>query len=105
MLILAGGGSYYFAKRSINADRAERAEAEERSRQAHERMRVQEMMMRKSEAADGASSKGSGGRTDPSREAVGGDPAPVTHEQEKVAARGRFEAAEPFRAPKGDRFS
>jgi len=40
----------------------------------------------------------------PSREAKG-DPAPVTHTQEQMAAGGRYEAAEPFRSRKGDRFS
>lgn len=40
----------------------------------------------------------------PSREAAG-EPAPVTHEQETAAAKGRYEAAEPYRSRKGDRFS
>ena len=40
----------------------------------------------------------------PSREAAG-DPAPVTHEQETAAAKRRYEAAEPYRSRKGDRFS
>jgi hypothetical protein len=35
----------------------------------------------------------------------GADPAPVTHAQEEMAARGKYEAAEPFRSRKGDRFS
>ncbi|KAK4991619.1 hypothetical protein LTR66_000168 [Elasticomyces elasticus] len=43
VLILAGGGAYYFAKRSINADRAERAEAEHRKRAISQRLRTQEL--------------------------------------------------------------
>lgn len=34
ILVLAGGGVYYFAKRSINSERAERAGARNRSRTA-----------------------------------------------------------------------
>lgn len=121
VLIVAGGGSYYFAKRSINADREERANAEERRRQQRERMRVQEMVSRGASTGTGSGSTtaqhsakrkenaalatGGGDNPDPSRQAEGGDPAPVTHGQEQMARRGRYEAAEPYRAPKGDRFS
>jgi hypothetical protein len=40
----------------------------------------------------------------PSREAVG-DPAPVNHAQMGMSTKGQYEAAEPFRSRKGDRFS
>lgn len=43
-------------------------------------------------------------RPSPSQEA-GTDPAPVTHAQEDMSAKGKYEAAEPFRSRKGDRFS
>lgn len=120
MLIVAGAGSYYFAKRSINADREERALAEERRRQERDKMRVQQMVSR-----GAAAGTGSGATTathsmkrkehaaiaievdnpHPSRQAEGGDPAPVTHDQAQMAMRGRYEAAEPYRTKKGDRFS
>ena len=117
ILVLAGGGSYYFAKRSINADRAQRAEAEEQRRQQRERLRMQALMH------DAETGTGSGTTTglsnakrkeklprhgddnpDPSLQGSG-DPAPVTHAQEQAAVRGKYEAAEPFRSRKGDRFS
>ena len=43
-------------------------------------------------------------RPSPSQEG-GADPAPVTHAQEETSMRGKYEAAEPFRSRKGDRFS
>lgn len=96
MLILAGGGAYYFAKRSINADREERALAMERRRQATRPVRA-------SDVAASSSKNGVSDRPSPSLEA-GADPAPVGHVGEEVA-KGKFEAAEPFRSRKGDRFS
>jgi len=44
-------------------------------------------------------------RPDPNREVAQGDPAPVSHAQEEMSHRGKYEAAEPFRSRKGDRFS
>ncbi|EMC94128.1 hypothetical protein BAUCODRAFT_150335 [Baudoinia panamericana UAMH 10762] len=122
VLIIAGGGSYYFAKRSVNADRTERAEAEEKRRQLRERMRVQEELSRRSSRVTGTGEGATTGLSNakrrdnivlrtgndnpsPSQQAEGGDPAPVTHEQEEMARKGRYEAAEPFRSRKGDRFS
>jgi uncharacterized protein HemX len=91
VLILAGGGAYYFAKRSINADREERAAMNERRRQAQ----------RPARSAQNSSFQD---RPSPSQEG-GADPAPVSHAQEEMAAKGKYEAAEPFRSRKGDRFS
>ena len=96
VLILAGGGAYYFAKRSINADREERAMAAERRRQAQRPLRTSDYApSTKSNVQD---------RPSPSQEG-GADPAPVTHAQEDLSAKGKYEAAEPFRSRKGDRFS
>lgn len=36
---------------------------------------------------------------------VKGDPAPVTHVDEKIASKSKYEASEPYRSRKGDRFS
>lgn len=94
VLILAGGGAYYFAKRSINADREERAAMQERRRQA----------MRPARPSDFAQPSQISDRPSPSQEG-GADPAPVTHAQEEMSSRGKYEAAEPFRSRKGDRFS
>ena len=108
ILILAGGGAYYFAKRSINADREERAHAEERRRQQRERFRTQEALSRKSAlAGEGAADGGRGsGKPAPNAEKPYiGDPAPVTHAQEEMAKRGKYEASEPYRSRRGDRFS
>ncbi|TKA69695.1 hypothetical protein B0A55_07856 [Friedmanniomyces simplex] len=120
VLVVAGAGSYYFAKRSINADREERAMAEEKRRQQRERMRIQEMVSRGASAGTGAGTTTAAHSAkrkehaaiatgadsmDPSRQAEDGDPAPVTHEQTQMASRGKYEAAEPYRAPRGDRFS
>lgn len=98
MLILAGGGAYYFAKRSINADREERALAMERRRQATRPVRA-------SDVVASSSKNGVSDRPSPSLEA-GADPAPVGHVgEENGVSKGKFEAAEPFRSRKGDRFS
>ena len=94
VLILAGGGAYYFAKRSINADREERAAMNERRRQA----------MRPQRPASTSQNPANQDRPSPSQEG-GADPAPVTHAQEEASMRGKYEAAEPFRSRKGDRFS
>ncbi|KAK0915403.1 hypothetical protein LTR91_015665 [Friedmanniomyces endolithicus] len=120
VLVVAGAGSYYFAKRSINADREERAMAEERRRQQRENMRTQEMVSRGASAGTGAGTTTAqhsakrkenaaiatgADNLDPSRQVEGGDPAPVTHEQTRMAQRGRYEAAEPYKTRGGDRFS
>lgn len=99
VLIVAGGGSYYFAKRSINADREERAHAEEMRRQNAEKQRVQEAMARNS-AALAKKAKRKSDHPSPSVEA-GGDPAPVEHE----IPQSKFAASEPYRSKRGDRFS
>ncbi|CZT21249.1 uncharacterized protein RCC_07112 [Ramularia collo-cygni] len=98
VLIVAGGGSYYFAKRSINADREERAHAEEMRRQNAEKQRVAEAMARSSNMAKKAKRKSD--HPSPSDEA-GGDPAAVEHE----IPQSKFAASEPYRSKRGDRFS
>ncbi|KAK4622221.1 hypothetical protein CLAFUR4_07379 [Fulvia fulva] len=107
VLIVAGAGSYYFAKRSINADRDERAHNVELQRQHRERLRAQEAVTR--EAAIQTSSPVSGNSATPgssigpSKDA-GQDPAPTGHAESELP-KGRYEAREPFRSRKGDRFS
>ncbi|KAI9758425.1 MAG: hypothetical protein M4579_003054 [Chaenotheca gracillima] len=133
-LIVAGGGAYYFAKRSINAERDARHE-EEMSR----RRRIRELELsyippthsgsgsKKSKSSTSASAAsggadgggaGVGGKRQrenegdfaesPSQEASH-DPAPTRHapenEGQRVEEKGKYEASVPYRAKKGDRFS
>ncbi|KAJ5573772.1 uncharacterized protein N7459_008199 [Penicillium hispanicum] len=125
-LCVAGGGAYYFAKQSINADRQARFEAEykrkaqlkaietEHKRQAalgtpsatstptpgDDASLKRANMSRFQNAADDVAS--------PSSEASH-DPAPTRHEpmteNDRVLEKGKYEAAEPFRPPRGNRFS
>lgn len=107
--MLAGGTAYYFAKQSINADRAARFE--------EQRMRKQ--MAQSLEYGDNvpsqpgsATSMGGEPRTDtagsPSQESSS-DPAPTRHapttEQQRVLEKSKYESSTPFKSPKGDRFS
>ncbi|KAJ5104659.1 hypothetical protein NUU61_002006 [Penicillium alfredii] len=121
-LCIAGGGAYYFAKRSINADRAARFDAENK-RKAH--LKAMEAADRRratlstptSTPSDDASLKranmarfqnANDDVASPSAEASH-DPAPTRHEpmneNERVLEKGKYEAAEPFRPPRGNRFS
>lgn len=121
---MAGGGAYYFAKRSINADRAARHDAEFK-KQARLR-RLEEAQYAKPAASTegyampkkaprGTMSenvavkvKGLDHAGDPSSEASE-DVAAVGHAPEttdqKIRERSKYEAAEPYRSKKGDRFS
>ena len=100
----AGGGAYYFAKRSINADKKARHEAEMKRRRLTESFELNSKAPPPKEkhrkAADPTSS--------PSTEASH-DPASTRHlpkgEAQKTREKPKYEASEPFRARKGDRFS
>ncbi len=99
ILCLAGGGAYYFAKRSINADRAERAMAEEQRRQQRERLRMVHTDSRDEHGG------GKDGKRAPNAEKLhNGDPAPVDHAQ-GPREESKYEQQEVFRSKKGDRFS
>lgn len=95
----AGGGAYYFAKKSINADRAERHAEDQRRR-------------RLAKSLDGRPTSTPHPQADvagsPSQEASH-DPAPTRHapenEHQRVKEKSKYEASEPFRSTKGDRFS
>ncbi|KAL9121567.1 MAG: hypothetical protein Q9187_001871 [Circinaria calcarea] len=105
-LIVAGGGSYYFAKRSINADKRARHEAGMKRRRLIESLEhsgsTQPVHRRKElyRGADNASS--------PSTEASH-DPAPTRHAPENAGQqaneKSKYEPSEPYRTKKGDRFS
>ena len=102
---VAGGAAYYFAKKSINEDRATRFEAEQRRR------RIQESLEYTAKAeppmSSGVTKNGGPARADssgsPSQEATL-DPAPTRHaphtEGERVREKSKYETSEPFRAKK-----
>ena len=97
ILILAGGGAYYFAKRSINADREERARRVEEQRQSRERARVTEETLRDSKSISESQTPRAPNAERPQER----DPAPVEHAHQES----KFEAKAPWRSRKGDRFS
>jgi len=121
LLCVAGGGAYYFAKKSINADRAARYEAE--TRQQARLRRLENTATFNTEPAT-KSKKKSASPTDPnsgthnmkgldhagspsseiSEDAAPVGHAPIDHEQ-KVREKSKYEATEPYRSRKGDRFS
>ncbi|KAI9722941.1 MAG: hypothetical protein M1812_001390 [Candelaria pacifica] len=97
-LVIAGGGAYYFAKKSINADRAERHAEDMRRRRMAQSLEGRPQPPRPQSDVAGS----------PSQEASH-DPAPTRHapenEHQRVREKSKYEASEPFRAKKGDRFS
>ncbi|KAJ5949019.1 hypothetical protein N7454_002326 [Penicillium verhagenii] len=123
-LCVAGGGAYYFAKQSINADRQNRFETEMKRKAQN---RAMEDEHRRQAATVGPISTPTPGDdaslkranmsqfqnaaddvASPSAEASH-DPAPTRHEpmteNDRVLEKGKYEAAEPFRPPRGNRFS
>ncbi|CAG8940648.1 unnamed protein product [Penicillium salamii] len=119
-LCVAGGGAYYFAKQSINADRQSRFEAEikhktqmklmeeEHKRQAlavpaHTNGDPSSNLARMAKFQNSADDVAS-----PSVEASH-DPAATRHEPlteaDRVLEKGKYEAAQPYRPPSGNRFS
>ena len=101
----AGGAAYFFAKRSINADRAERYEAEVKRRRIQAQLEYQAPP---TSAHQNDRSRASDYAGSPSQEASS-DPAPTRHapenEGQRVREKSKYEASAPFRAKKGDRFS
>ncbi|KAL9085610.1 MAG: hypothetical protein Q9165_007510 [Trypethelium subeluteriae] len=123
-LIVAGGGAYYFAKRSIASDRAERASADRRRREATRNLEYSaSASSASSHSSPSSKPKSSSKHTKPgaSPDAGGGelaaspsseaslDPAPTRHapgtEGQGVGEKSKYEASEPWRSRKGDRFS
>ncbi|KAH9859315.1 hypothetical protein IAQ61_011096 [Plenodomus lingam] len=129
-LIVAGGGAYFFAKRSINADRAQKAELDRQKRQraweleksltassssGTQRTATTPLNPTATTAPGGVLGemqrrRGEGGADEsgPSAEASR-DPAPTRHEAESEEQRARekskYEASEAYRSRRGDRFS
>ncbi|KAK1599460.1 uncharacterized protein LY79DRAFT_699340 [Colletotrichum navitas] len=108
-LCVAGGTAYYFAKQSINADRAARFEEQRKKKMLAQSLEYGDNVP----AQPGSASTMSGeARTDtagsPSQESSS-DPAPTRHapatESERVFEKSKYESSTPFKSPKGDRFS
>ncbi|KAF4314053.1 hypothetical protein GTA08_BOTSDO01238 [Botryosphaeria dothidea] len=104
VLIVAGGGAYYFAKKQINAERAEKALADRRRKEQQQQLEAQAF----GSNTTPATVTGNGAGANPSQEASQ-DPAPTRHAPEtagqQVWEKSKYEASEPFRSRKGDRFS
>ncbi|KAI9827705.1 MAG: hypothetical protein M1819_006906 [Sarea resinae] len=100
-LMLAGAGAYVVAKKSINADRAEKRAAELKKREEMDALEIAQNpgYVPLSRMDDAGS---------PSHEASH-DPAPTRHsrvdEGQRVDEKSKFETSAPFRSKKGDRFS
>ncbi|KAF3919067.1 hypothetical protein ABW21_db0203371 [Orbilia brochopaga] len=106
-LVVGGGAAYYFAKKSIDADRREK--------------HMQRILAQRKYEELEASGRGTTGAVSPPTGTEGArdqlaaqlseiqEPAPTRHtpddEDERVAAKSKFEAAQPYRARKGDRLS
>ncbi|KAH7071092.1 hypothetical protein BKA63DRAFT_568244 [Paraphoma chrysanthemicola] len=134
-LIVAGGGAYFFAKRSINADRAAKAEADRQKRirvfqleqehlnnpsshsasQSTTSQLVQAASTERSRAGAGSGIAGSPGHNGGAEESgnpslqASLDPAPTRHEpvdgEGRAREKSKYEASDVYRSRKGDRFS
>ncbi|KAJ5379484.1 hypothetical protein N7509_012603 [Penicillium cosmopolitanum] len=118
----AGGGAYYFAKQSVNADRQARFEADMKRKaqlkaMENDHKRQAAMTAPAPDPTDDASLKranmtrfqnAADDVASPSAEASH-DPAPTRHEpmteNDRVLEKGKYEAAQPYRPPSGNRFS
>lgn len=108
--ISAGGGAYYFAKKSINADRMQRFEADQQRRRQQEA--YEHSAIASTPPISRKSTNGGPAKTDntgsPSQEASA-DPAPTRHapesEGQRIQEKSKYETTQPFRSKKGDRFS
>lgn len=99
----AGGGAYYAAKRSINADKQARHEEDMKRRQL-----AQSRASNTPEPTPKVRRRKADHAGSPSTEASH-DPAPIHHtadnENTKAQEQSKFQATEPYRAKRGDRFS
>lgn len=119
VLCVAGGGAYYFAKKQVNADRQSRYEEELKKKSRLAKLESPGYMRddytpkkKKTSTSDSESSannhKGLDHAGSPSSE-ISEDAAPVGHapinNEQRMREKSKYEAAEPYRSKKGDRFS
>ena len=113
--VVAGGGAYYFAKKSINADRQARFEADQKRREIAKSLEYSSPAVVKAQSSSRrANGNPNGGAPppdhsgSPSREASI-DPAATRHapesESQRAIEKSKYEASQPYRSKKGDRFS
>lgn len=103
---VAGGGAYYFAKRSVNSDRAARHEEDMKRRRLKATLEAEYNSTSLPPKAPNSKSHDHAGS--PSTEASS-DPAPADHSPAHGGQDGaivdKYLATKPYRAKKGDRFS
>ena len=92
-MIEAGGGAYYFAKVSIDADKKERFENQQK------RQRLAASFEKQSMQAKPPKSKEAHDKQYPASLVAG------EQEQSKTKERSKYEPSEVYRTRKGDRFS
>ncbi|PYH96120.1 hypothetical protein BO71DRAFT_448849 [Aspergillus ellipticus CBS 707.79] len=120
-LCVAGGGAYYFAKKSINADRASRFEADVKRKAQlaameaeHRRQTTLNAPQTPSPSDDPSLKRANIARLHSSADDVASpsaeashDPAPTRHEPEteaeRVLEKSKYESTKPFRPPPGNR--
>ncbi|KAF3087918.1 hypothetical protein TWF569_010847 [Orbilia oligospora] len=100
-LIVGGGAAYYFAKQSIDADRREK--------------HMQRIMLKKRNEELENSGHSIPTQSESPRDHLAAqlselqEPAPTRHtpdnEEERVTSKSKFEASQPYKARRGDRFS
>ncbi|KAK6354626.1 hypothetical protein TWF696_003766 [Orbilia brochopaga] len=110
-LVVGGGAAYYFAKKSIDADRREKHMQRIIAQKKYEEL---EAIGRGATSSSTAAPPASG-TTEGARDQLAAqlseiqEPAPTRHtpdnEDERVNSKSKFEASQPYRARKGDRFS
>ncbi|KAH0541763.1 hypothetical protein FGG08_003785 [Glutinoglossum americanum] len=104
VLIAAGGGAYYFAKRSINEDRQARFDKDQQRRRMTSSLEYSNTdgAPRHSSAAQSAHDA-SQARSD----VTGSQNWDASKENELSVAteKSKYEASQPYRSKKGDRFS
>ncbi|MCJ1467282.1 hypothetical protein MMC07_005906 [Pseudocyphellaria aurata] len=94
-LAVAGGGAYYFAKRSVNADRKARHEADMKRRRLADSLEASARQSNHKESHRNTSE-------------ASHDPNSTKHpenDRPRVQEKSKYEASEPYRAKRGDRFS
>ncbi|KAI0185072.1 hypothetical protein EV127DRAFT_442627 [Xylaria flabelliformis] len=113
-LCVAGAGAYYFAKKSINADRAQRFEEAQRKKRMIDSLDYSTNSASTSSSVAPPRNNNNNAPVNndytgsPSQEASS-DPAPTRHapatEDQRVFEKSKYESSTPFKSPKGDRFS
>ena len=103
MLIAAGGGAYYFAKKNVNADREEKHRLQQERRAMNAKYAELERSQYTSKMTPPSNTDNA---SNPSMEATE-DPAPTRHapttQGQQVEEKSKYEASEVWRSKKGDR--